>query len=44
MPLEKVGIHWYMTDEEVIALRNQLDGMRSSGNYKPRKMVFERFK
>jgi isopropylmalate/homocitrate/citramalate synthase len=37
MPLEKVGIHWYMTDEEVIALRNQLDGMRSSGNYKPGK-------
>ena len=37
MPIKKLGMHWYMTDDEVIALRNQLDNMRTSGNYNPGK-------
>jgi isopropylmalate/homocitrate/citramalate synthase len=43
MPLKKLGIHWYMTDDEVIALRKQLDGMRASGNYNPGKWFLSGF-
>lgn len=43
MPLKKLGMHWYMTDEEVLALRHQLDSMRASGNYKPGKWFLSGF-
>jgi isopropylmalate/homocitrate/citramalate synthase len=43
MPLKKLGIHWYMIDDEVVALRNQLDSMRASGNYRPGKWFLSGF-
>ena len=28
MPLKKLGMHWYMTDDEVVELRGQLDQLQ----------------
>ena len=33
MPLKKQGIHWFMTDDEVKFVRDQLHSMRSKGVY-----------
>ena len=43
MPLKKLGMHWYMTDEEVLALRKQLDDLRANGVYKPGKWYLSGF-
>lgn len=37
MPLKKKGIHWYLTDEEVKFIREQLADMRTQMNYVPGK-------
>lgn len=43
MPIKKMGMHWYMTDEEVLDLRNQLDSMRANGIYNPGKWYMSGF-
>ncbi len=37
MPLKKKGIHWYLTDEEVKFVRDQLNTERAQGIYEPGK-------
>lgn len=37
MPLKKKGTHWYLTDEEVQFIRNQLNSMRPRETYEPGK-------
>ncbi len=37
MPLKKTGIHWFLTDEEVKDMREQLDVLHAQGNYEPGK-------
>lgn len=43
MPLEKKGIHWYLTDEEVRFTRDQLDSLRARGVYEPGKWFVSGF-
>lgn len=43
MPLKKMGIHWYLTDEEVKFIREQLDSLRARGIYKPGKWFVSGF-
>ncbi len=43
MPLKKLGMHWYMTDAEVLALRKQLDDLRAGGIYQPGKYYLSGF-
>ena len=37
MPLTKTGIHWFLTDEEVKDMREQLNVLHAQGNYEPGK-------
>jgi isopropylmalate/homocitrate/citramalate synthase len=43
MALKKLGMHWYMTDDEVMALRRQLDDLRANGIYSPGKWYLSGF-
>ncbi|MBI4190806.1 MAG: hypothetical protein HY525_09755 [Betaproteobacteria bacterium] len=37
MPLKKKGIHWFLTDQEVKVVRDELDSLRATADYEPEK-------
>lgn len=37
MPLKKKGVHWFLTDQEVKSITDELEILRTKGNYNPGK-------